>query len=131
MNPLDAGYSGKPLIERLGFQPGDTVFVEDTPAWYSDFADRHGLELIPGLPATHVHIFFNSEAELTDFLKENALDDIEKSLWVSWPKKASGIKTDLSEQTFRDFILPLGWVDTKVAAIDDIWSGLKFLRRKN
>jgi len=54
----------------------------------------------------------------------------EKSLWLSWPKQASGVKTDVTEQTFRDVILPLGWVDVKVAAIDDTWSGLKFFAPK-
>jgi hypothetical protein len=122
--------SDRPLIEKLGFMAGDTVFVEDTPDWYSEFADANGVELTPGLPSTHAHIFCSSKAELEAFLKENDLGDIKKSLWVSWPKKASGITTDLNEQSFRDLILPLGWVDTKVAAVDDTWSGLKFLRRK-
>ena len=131
MNSHDADYSGKPVVEKLGFHPGDSIFVEDTPDWYSEFAELNGLNLEPGLPATHVHVFFNSTDELADFLKSYDLNDIEKSLWVSWPKQSSGVKTDLTEQTFRDYILPLGWVDTKVAAIDDIWSGLKFLRRKN
>jgi hypothetical protein len=65
------------------------------------------------------------------FLDSIDLGDIEKGLWVSWPKKSSGVKTDLTEQAFRDAILPLGWVDTKVVAIDQTWSALKFLRRKN
>jgi hypothetical protein len=123
--------SDKPLAAKLGFQPGDSVFVEDTPDWYTQFADDNSLELEPGLPATHAHIFCNSKVELASFLKDNQLADIEKSLWLSWPKKASGVKTDITEQDFRDTILPLGWVDTKVAAIDDTWSGLKFLRRKS
>lgn len=130
MNPA-SGYSGKPLAEKLGFAPGDSIFVEDSPGWYSQFADDNGLELTPGLPATHAHIFCSSLAELTGFLAHNGIDEIEKSLWLSWPKQASGIKTDVTEQSFRDHLLPLGWVDTKVAAIDDTWSGLKFLRRRS
>lgn len=125
-----AGYSDKSLAEKLGFAPGDSVFVEDTPDWYSQFADDSGVELEPGLPATHAHIFCSSKTVLADFLANNELSDIEKSLWVSWPKKSSGVQTDLTEQDFRNAILPLGWVDTKVAAIDDTWSALKFLRRK-
>lgn len=128
---MSVGYSAKPLIEKLGFKPGDSVFVEVTPAWYSEFANENGLELEPGLPATHAHLFFASKAEYTTFLKENDLEYIEKSLWLSWPKKSSGKQTDISEQDFRDTILQLGWVDVKVAAIDDTWSGLKFLRRKS
>jgi hypothetical protein len=125
-----SGYSQKSLADKLGFKPGDTIFVEDTPDWYSTFTDENQLELEPGLPATHAHIFCSKKSDLTAFLKENDLDDIEKSLWLSWPKKSSGVKTDLSEQDLRDVILPTGWVDVKVAAIDDTWSGLKFLRRK-
>ena len=126
-----AGYSGKPLAEKLGFAPGDEVFVETTPDWYSKFADKNGYDLTPDLPATHAHLFFASKSELSLFLNDYDINGIEKSLWISWPKKASGVKTDLGEQDLREAILPLGWVDVKVAAIDDTWSGLKFLRRKH
>ena len=118
------------LAKKLGFDTGDTLFVEMTPDWYSDFADEAGLELEAGLPATHAHIFCEHEAELADFLDYNSLEDIEKSLWVSWPKQSSGKQTDLTESEIRGSILPHGWVDVKVAAIDDTWSGLQFLRRK-
>lgn len=117
------------LATKLGFAAGDTVYVETTPDWYTDFADDSGLDLEAGLPATHAHIFCSHEAELADFLEHNDLADIEKSLWVSWPKQASGLQTDLGENEIRAAVLPLGWVDTKVASIDDTWSGLKFLRR--
>lgn len=127
---MSAGYSETSLAKKLGFEASDTVFVEDTPGWYSTFAAENGFVLEPGLPAIHAHIFCKSKVTLIDFLENNVIEEIQKSLWVSWPKKASGIKTDISEQDLRDYILPLGWVDTKVAAIDDTWSGLKFLRRK-
>lgn len=126
----DTGYSSKPLVEKLGFAPGDTIFVETTPDWYSDFAEKNGLELTPGLPATHAHIFCHAKVNLERFLHENNLNDISKSLWLSWPKQSSGVKSNIGEQDLRYALLPLGWVDTKVVAIDDIWSGLKFLRRK-
>jgi len=122
--------ASKPLAQKLGFESGDSVFVETTPDWYSDFADKLGIELEAGLPATHAHIFCEHEAELADFLDNNALEDIEKSLWISWPKKTSGMQTDLGENEIRACILPLGWVDTKVASVDDTWSALQFLRRK-
>jgi len=121
----------KPLAQKLGFADGESVFVETTPDWYTDFADELALELEPGLPATHAHIFCEHEAELADFLDNNTLEDIEKSLWISWPKKTSGVKTDLGDNEVRAALLPLGWVDTKVASIDDTWSGLQFLRRKS
>lgn len=121
--------SEKSLAEKLGFAPGDSVYVETTPDWYTQFADDNKLELEPGLPATHAHIFCVSKAELTNFLHENDLPQIEKSLWISWPKKTSSKRTDLNEDDIRAAILPLGWVDTKVASMDDDWSGLKFVRR--
>lgn len=122
--------SDAPLLQKLGFTAGDSVMVETTPDWYSSFADDNELELEAGLPATHAHIFCVDQAELADFLNHNDLKDIEKSLWICWPKKASGKQANLTETDIRAAILPLGWVDTKVAAMDDTWSGLKFLRRK-
>jgi len=118
------------LLQKLGFASGDSVFVETTPDWYTDFADKNELELEPGLPAAHAHIFCAHEAELADFLDNNDLDDIQKSLWICWPKKDSGMQTDLGENDIRQALLLLGWVDTKVASMDDTWSGLKFLRHK-
>jgi hypothetical protein len=103
---MTAGYSGKSLVDKLGFKPGDSIFVEDTPDWYSEFADDNKLELEPGLPATHAHIFCAKKSELLAFLKDYSLDDIEKSLWLSWPKQSSGVKTDLHEQDLRDSVLP-------------------------
>jgi hypothetical protein len=125
------GYSGKSLIDKLGFNPGDTVLVDDTPTWYSELLANNGVEIEANLPATHAHLFCDSKATLQEFLDSYELNDIVKSLWVSWPKKSSGVKTDVSEQDLRDAILPFGWVDVKVAAIDETWSGLKFLRRKS
>ena len=122
--------SEKTLAEKLGFAEGDTIFVETTPDWYTQFADDSKLELEPGLPATHAHIYCRSRADLASFLDENDLPQIEKSLWVSWLKKDSKQRTDLTDNDIRAAILPLGWVDTKVASMDDDWSGLEFVRRK-
>ena len=118
-------------MKKLGFAPVDTLFVKRVPDWYEAFSDENGLQLTRSLPATHAHIFCYTKADLINLLNENELELIEKSLWLSWPKQSSGVKTDLNEQTFRDLVLRLGWVDVKVAAIDETWSGLKFLRRKN
>jgi hypothetical protein len=125
-----SGYSDKSLAKNLGFAASESIFVETTPEWYTTFADENGLELEAGVPATHAHLFCATKDEMTDFLQENYLNDIEKSVWISWPKKASGKQTDLGENEIRAAMLLLGWVDTKVAAIDDTWSGLKFLRHK-
>jgi hypothetical protein len=123
--------SDKPLFEKLGFNPGDSVFVETTPAWYGELAEAGGIELSPDITAKHAHLFCSSKRELMAFLKDYDINDVEQSVWFSWPKQAAKAKTDLTEQALRDTILPLGWVDVKVAAIDDTWSGLKFVRRQH
>jgi hypothetical protein len=126
-----AGYSDKKLVDKLGYKPLDTIYVFNTPKEFREYLKSEHVIASHGLPAVWAHGFFKSKSELHTFLDSIDLDDIENGLWVSWPKKSSKVKTDLSEQTFRDEILPLGWVDVKVAAINETWSGLKFLRRKN
>jgi hypothetical protein len=128
---MNAGYSGKKLVDKLGYKPIDTVYIYNAPVDFQEYLRGEHVVGSHGLPALWAHGFFVSQADLHAFLDSIDLDDIEKGLWVSWPKKSSKVKTDLSEQTFRDVILPLDWVDVKVAAIDETWSGLKFVRRKN
>jgi len=125
------GYSGKSLIDKLGYGSGDSVYLFNAPEDFVLYLEEHGVLDSTGTSATWAHGFFNHSVDARIFLDNLPLDRIEKGLWVSWPKKSSGVQTDLTEQTFRDLILPLGWVDIKVAAIDDTWSGLKFTRRKN
>ncbi len=121
----------KPLAQTLGFAHGDSVFVETTPDWYTDFADKLNISLEPGVPATHAHIFCEHEAELADFLDNTELEDVGTSLWISWPKRDSAIRTDLGEQEIRSAMLPLGWAAANdTVAIDDTWLGLQFLRQK-
>lgn len=130
-----AGYSGTPLVKKLGLQPGLTVQVIDAPAPYE--------QIVVGLPndlrivsrttaATRfVHLFVRDAARLQRALatlRERLPADA--TVWVSWPKKASGVATDITEDTVRDTALPLGFVDVKVCAIDAIWSGLKLVVRK-
>jgi hypothetical protein len=119
------------LFKKLGFMPGETIYMEDTPGWYSDFAEANGLEISADLPAVHAHLFFTDIHDLQVFLKESDLNDIANSLWVSWPKKDGTLKSNISDTDIRSALLNLGLVDVKVAAIDTDWSGLKFLRRKN
>ncbi len=129
-----ADYSGKLLIDKLGYKPGDSVMVLDMPAWQIDDLSSHGIKIRHKLPATWAHAFFADKKSVAAFRQQFDLSQINKALWVSWPKKSVGnmseIKTDLTEQVIRDNLLPLGWVDIKVAAIDSLWSGLKFTRRK-
>jgi hypothetical protein len=126
-----AGYSETPLLKKLGYEAGNSVYVLEGPEWFISELKKSKVDVTKKLPATWVHGFFMNQAVLETFLNVTDVSKIEKGLWVSWPKKAAKTNTDLTEQTFRDLILPYKWVDVKVAAIDDTWSGLKFLRRKN
>ncbi len=125
-----AGYSGKSLVHKLGYLPGERIYVINEPKHFIKELEENDIVITNKLPADWVHLFVSNRKSLEALLATLDLKAIGKGLWVSWPKKASGVKTDLTEQTFRDLILPLGWVDIKVAAVDDIWSGLKFTRRR-
>jgi hypothetical protein len=124
------GYSDTPLVKKLGYVQGDSVLAVNAPDQFKEILNKLSISTTSSLPAAWAHVFCDTQNELFRFLNYTDLDKIEKGFWISWPKKSSGVITDLTEQTFRDAILPLGWVDTKVAAIDETWSGLKFLRHK-
>lgn len=125
-----SGYSSKPLVQKLGFLSGDTIYVKNIPDELKVYYEANGLRLVHEGPAVWFHGFFTSQQDLEQFAQITTFATIEKGLWLSWPKRASNVPTDLTEQNFRDLMLPMRWVDTKVAAIDQTWSGLKFLRRK-
>ena len=129
-----AGYSGTPLPKKLGIREGYGVLLVNAPPRF-----ERKLEPMPegaafsedaGLARVAV-LFAASQAELVRDFRPLAKALPEKSaLWIAWPKKASGVKTDLNENVVREFGLDLGWVDYKVCAIDETWSGLCFGRRK-
>src|SRR5437868_59944 len=132
-----AGYSGTPLLQKLGIKPGLTVVIINAPANYRrllgkiadgvTFSDRLKLD------STFVHLFTSRRNELQrkmSILRDKISDD--GTVWVSWPKKSSGIATDVTEDVIREIALPLGFVDIKVCAVHEIWSGLKLMiRREN
>ena len=132
-----AGYSGTALPQKLGIKPGLTVVTINAPAKYRRllgkipddviFSDR----LKPG--SNFVHLFTKRRSELQkkmSILRRKISDN--GTVWVSWPKKSSGISTDVTEDVVREIALPLGFVDIKVCAVDEIWSGLKLMiRREN
>ena len=127
-----AGYSGKPLSQKLGLKPSFRIFADGTPADYRDLVGAwpNGAKLVtqPKAPLDVVHLFARQAkglaTKLSRYRDAIASDGM---IWVSWPKKASGVATDLSDVVVRDTALALGLVDTKVCAIDDVWSGLKFV----
>ena len=130
-----AGYSGRALAAKLGIRPGERVVALGVPAHY--------LDLLQPLPASAVlrfrlgrterfiHRFASRQAELVRAFPRlaGALAD-DGMLWISWPKRASGVPTDLTEDRIREIALPYGLVDVKVCAVDEIWSGLKLVRRR-
>ena len=131
--PVTHGYSGKPLYQKLGLKPGMVCLTLGAPEHYPELVE--GVEEVifrtSGKTADVVHLFCRKRADL-DAKIEGALAKVAEGgmLWVSWPKKSSPMYQDLTEGDFRTVILPLGWVDVKVCAVDQDWSGLKFMRRR-
>lgn len=127
-----AGYSGTPLAKKLGIKAGAKVMLINAPDHYLDlftdlppdvyFTDDVSLE------NDVIHFFSKSadeyRAKLPELMKQIKQDGI---IWVSWPKKASKVTTDITEDLIRNFALQIGLVDIKVCAVDEVWSGLKLV----
>ncbi|HEX4606061.1 MAG TPA: DUF3052 domain-containing protein [Candidatus Angelobacter sp.] len=129
-----AGYSGTPLIQKIGIKPGHRVVLRNHPASFVKDLGKfpEGASSSDRLTGkANVVVYFAERlAELQkDFPRLAAALVSDGMLWISWPKKASGRATDLTENIVRDVGLACGLVDVKVCAIDDIWSGLKFVVR--
>jgi len=132
--PAAAGYSGKPLLEKLGIRPGDRVSIENAPGHYLRLLGKlpEGVELFAGRASglDVLHLFVGDRGQLTEaFPRAKRRINPSGMLWVSWPKQTSALKSDLNENTVRDIGLAHGLVDVKVAAIDQDWSALKFVYR--
>ena len=130
-----AGYSGTPLAQKLGFKPGATVVVRDAPANYQALLGRAARDFKftnrLGARSEFVHLFAARRSEMARELKSLRQRVAETGMvWVSWPKKSSGVATDITEDVIRAVALPLGFVDTKVCAVDETWSGLKLMIRR-
>ena len=132
---MTSGYSTTPLAKKLSLRDGQRVWFSGLPESVADEIDEYALELTfvadpaEGVDAAHVFVSERAELErlLTKLRHQIAPDG---QVWVSWPKKASKVPMDMTEDTIREVCLPLGLVDTKVCAVDDVWSGLKLVIRK-
>lgn len=127
------GYSGKPLFQKLGLKPGMSCLALNAPVPYETLvAGAEGVEFLTApAPADLVHLFCPDRATLETQHAEALTLVAEKGMfWVSWPKKSSKLFVDLTEDGLREVLLPTGWVDVKVCAVNADWSGLKFLRRR-
>ena len=132
---MPAGYSGTPLAKKLGIVADARVVAKHAPNNYVQLLDP----LPPGVVfqarlsegTDLVHIFVARKSALTKELIELRKKlRSDGAVWVSWPKKASKVPTDITEDTIREIALPLGFVDVKVCAVSDVWSGLKLVIRK-
>lgn len=130
-----AGYSGTPLAKKLGIKESSHVALLDAPTNFVDLLEP----LPPGVVFSSVvtqavdivHIFVVHRHELVDALVDvRAEIRPDATIWISWPKKAAKVTTTVTEDTIREIALPLGLVDVKVCAIDEVWSGLKLVVRK-
>jgi hypothetical protein len=130
-----AGYSGTPLPQKLGIKPGLTVVTINAPTNYRRLLDTipEGVTFSSRLKpnSNFVHVFIKKRSDLEkrlSILREKIADT--GTVWVSWPKKSSAVSTDVTEDVVRTVALPLGFVDVKVCAVDDTWSGLKLMVRR-
>ena len=135
MTKPPVGYSGKPLIDKLGLKPGSVLCAIGAPSHYRDLVEPlpEGAKVKTALDAkaSIVHLFVADTVALKAKVKATvAALPPGAALWISWPKKTSSRFVDLTEDGIRKLVLPTGLVDVKVAAVDEDWSGLKFLRRK-
>lgn len=130
-----AGYSGTPLARKLGIQAGSTLWTLSAPEGYEDWLAPmpEGVTRAkqPSATVDVAHVFLVEREDLAHQLKALRVklrDDA--ALWISWPKKASRVPTTITEDVIREECLPLGWVDVKVCAVSEVWSGLKLVVRK-
>ena len=135
MSPPPAGYSGTPLVRKLGFKPGMRVHYAGAPDGLDELLGElpDGVRVLsrPAPQLDLVLLFVVSRRDL-----ERRLGGLHAKLcqdgmlWVAWPKRASKVPTDMTEDVVRDVALPRGLVDVKVCAIDETWSGLKLVIRR-
>jgi hypothetical protein len=126
------GYSGTPLPKKLGIKPGSRVSFSDLPAEVRGELGRalKDCEVGKRSDLDFAMVFTKSRAELNkEFARLTKLLAPAGMLWISWPKKTSGVPTDLTENVVREIGLTAGLVDVKVCAVTEVWSGLKFVRR--
>jgi hypothetical protein len=135
MVPPTAGYSGTPLSRKLGYKAASRVLLVNAPADYAALLEPlpDGIVFEPkaGARTEFAHVFVTRKEELAGLLQSlrRALQP-DAAVWVSWPKKSSRVPTTVTEDTIRELALPLGFVDIKVCAVSEVWSGLKLVVRK-
>jgi hypothetical protein len=130
------GYSGTPLWKKLGYKTAMSAYVDGAPSNYFSLLTLPAAVAVTWLPRAKsdlefVHLFATSASKLKtklEFYRKRIVPG--GVIRVSWPKKSSGVKSDITEDTIRDVALPMGLVDVKVCAVDGVWSGLKLMIRR-
>jgi hypothetical protein len=135
MTASSPGYSGTPLARKLGIRDGSRVLPVDAPGEYEALLAPlpPGLrwEARAGTAVDIAHVFAVERATLARHLQKlRAALRADAAVWVSWPKKAAKVSTDITEDVIREVALPIGFVDIKVCAVSEVWSGLKLVVRK-
>ncbi len=133
--PGPAGYSGTPLPRKLGIKPGHAVAVVGGPPGFADgLAALSGADVVAGLPDGPLDVIVTFVTWREEY--ESALPGLRErmapacGLWIAWPKRAARVPTDMTEHVVREVALPTGLVDNKVCAIDQTWSGLRLVIRR-
>jgi hypothetical protein len=131
-----AGYSGTTLAKKLGIKDGMRLTALNAPegyeSWLEGLPSKASISTRVTAPAAAVHLFETKQSSLARQLTSlRAKLQQDGFVWVSWPKRTSGVATDITEDVIRDVALPLGFVDIKVCAVSDVWSGLKLVIRRS
>lgn len=132
---MTTGYSGTPLAKKLGLKPGTKLLVvgdvpDEYKSWLEPLPERVSISERGKPPFHAVHLFTTKRAELAKHLgRLRKTLEQDGFVWVSWPKRASRVPTNITEDVIREVALPLGFVDIKVAAVSEVWSGLKLVIR--
>lgn len=132
---MPSGYSNTPLARKLSLKDGMRVWFADMPGSVRAEIEDYDLTLseeevpTPGLNAAHIFVTDRAEMEKQLGILRDMIDP-GGQVWVSWPKKAAKVETDITEDTIREVAQPMGFVDIKVCAVDAVWSGLKLVIRR-
>jgi hypothetical protein len=129
-----AGYSGTPLAKKLGIKPGSALFAIAAPRHYDELLAPlpEGVKRVRKIDAADVAHFFETSRARMDKDLRAAVPKMRQdaAIWISWPKQAAQVATDITEDAVREVAFPLGLVDIKVCAVDETWSGLKLVIRR-